>query len=90
MGTLLGPDLVDVVVRALPDLDGVRVALHTVREVEAEAWKTMVSLSTYELNSWIRTLVFESDTVIVGVVPLLCGEVVVALPDLHLNTVSGT
>lgn len=32
----------------------------------------------------------ESNAVVIGVVPLLCGKVVVALPDLHLNTVGGS
>ena len=34
-----------------------------------------------------EALVLEGDAVVVGVVPLLCGEVVVTCPDLHAYTV---
>ena len=42
------------------------------------------------LEERLLTSVSDSDTIDVGIVPLLSGEVVVALPDLHLHTISRT
>lgn len=66
---LNGPYLVDIVVRALPGLQLVRICLDAVGQVRAEP------------------LSLERNTVVLSVIPLLCWEIVVALPDLQANSV---
>lgn len=70
--SLLSPDLIVVIVGALPGLQLVTVRQHAVGKIEAEA------------------LVLKSNTVVVGVEPLLLREVVKACPNLHANTICRT
>ena len=85
------PDLVGVASRARPSLHDGTVVLATVGEIQAKSCHSEFNHERSERTDRRRcyTLVHERNAVIAGVVPGLSSEARVALPDLHLDAVSG-